>query len=53
MYDFVTKEEVEKVRKAKDKLESPFALKPYFEYFNAEIEYFKIRLALTIIDTDG
>jgi len=53
MYDFVTKEEVEKVRKAKEKLESPFALKPYFEFFNAEIEYFKIRLALTIIDTDG
>ena len=53
IYDFVTKEEVEKVRKAKDLLESPFALKPYFEYFNAEIPYFKIRLALTIIDTDG
>ncbi|GGK44139.1 ATP-dependent DNA helicase RecQ [Lutibacter litoralis] len=53
IYDFVTKEEVEKVRKAKEKLESPFALKPYYEYFNAEIEYFKIRLALTIIDTDG
>jgi len=53
IYDFVTKEEVEKVRKAKDKLESPFALKPYYEYFNAEIAYFKIRLALTIIETDG
>jgi len=53
IYDFVTKEEVEKVRKAKDKLESPFTLKPYYEYFNAEIAYFKIRLALTIIETDG
>ncbi|UMB55374.1 DNA helicase RecQ [Lutibacter sp. A64] len=53
IYNFVTKEEVEKVRRAKEKLESPFALKPYFEYFNAEIAYFKIRLALTIIDTDG
>ena len=53
IYDFVTKEEVEKVRKAKEILESPFALKPYFEYFNSEIDYYKIRLALTIIDTDG
>ena len=53
IYDFVTKEEVEKVRKAKDELESPQALKPYYEHFNAEIEYFKIRLALTIIETEG
>ncbi|MFD1293783.1 DNA helicase RecQ [Lutibacter holmesii] len=53
IYDFVTKEEVERVRKAKDELENPQALKPYFEHFNAEIEYFKIRLALTILDADG
>ena len=42
----------EKVRKAKDELENPPALKPYFEHLNGEIEYFKIRLALTIIETD-
>ena len=53
MYSFVTKEEVEKVRIAKDELESPQALKPYFEYFNAEIDYFKIRLALTMIAKEG
>ncbi|NLP58042.1 DNA helicase RecQ [Lutibacter sp. B1] len=53
IYNFVTKDEVEQVSKAKDELESPQALKPYFEYFNAEIEYFKIRLALTIIDKEG
>ena len=47
---FVTNEEVEKVRKAKKELENPPALKPYFEHLNAEIEYFKIRLALSIID---
>jgi ATP-dependent DNA helicase RecQ len=50
---FVTKEEVEKVRNAKDELESPDALKPYYEHLNAEVEYFKIRLALTIIDKEG
>jgi ATP-dependent DNA helicase RecQ len=53
IYDFVSNEEVEKVRKAKEELESPQALKPYYEHLNAEVEYFKIRLALTIIDTDG
>ena len=53
IYDFVTKEEVDKVRDAKDELENPQALKPYFEYLNAEIEYFKIRLALTIIESEG
>lgn len=53
IYDFVTKSEVEIVRNAKEKLENPQALKPYYEHLNAEIEYFKIRLALTIIDNDG
>ncbi|WP_298263473.1 DNA helicase RecQ [uncultured Lutibacter sp.] len=53
IYDFITKDEVVKVRKAKEKLESPQALKPYFEYFEEKIAYFKIRLALTIIDSEG
>jgi len=53
IYDFVSKEEVEKVRRAKDALENPQALKPFYEHLNAEIEYFKIRLALTIIDKEG
>ncbi|MCF6181745.1 DNA helicase RecQ [Lutibacter sp.] len=52
IYEFVSKDEVEKVRKAKSDLKSPPALKPYFEYFNSELEYFKIRLALTIIDKE-
>jgi len=53
IYNFVNNEEVEKVRKAKIELENPPALKPYFDYLNGEIEYFKIRLALTIIDKDS
>ncbi|NOR27172.1 MAG: DNA helicase RecQ [Lutibacter sp.] len=53
IYNFVTKEEVETVRKAQDKLENPPALKPYFEYLNEKMEYFKIRLALTIIDKES
>ena len=53
IYDFVTKEEVEKVRLAKNELDNPQALKPYYEHLNAEIEYFKIRLALTVIENNG
>lgn len=50
IYDFVTSEEVELVKKAKEALESPATLKPYFDYLNAEVDYFKIRLALTILE---
>lgn len=53
IYKFVSNDEVEKVRKAKEELENPQALRPYFEHFNSELEYYKIRLALTIIDTDN
>lgn len=49
---FVSKEEVESVRKAMKKLENPPALKPYYEYFNSEMDYYKIRLALTIINRE-
>lgn len=52
IYNFVSKSEVEKVRKAQGELDNPPALKPYFEHLNAEIEYFKIRLALTIIERE-
>ncbi|MDP2069540.1 MAG: DNA helicase RecQ [Lutibacter sp.] len=50
IYDFITAEEVALVKKAKEALESPEALKPYFDYFKEEMEYFKIRLALSILE---
>jgi len=53
IYNFVTKDEVETVRKAQEKLENPQALKPYYEYLNEEMEYFKIRLALTVIELES
>tara|TARA_R110002050_G_scaffold53118_2_gene120797 strand:- start:23702 stop:25843 length:2142 start_codon:yes stop_codon:yes gene_type:complete len=52
LYDFVSKSDVEAVRKAKETLGSPKALRPYFEYFNESIDYFKIRLALSIVEKD-
>jgi len=50
IFDFVSKSEVEAVRKAKIKLDSPTALRPYFEYFNDDMDYFKIRLALSVVN---
>jgi len=50
IYDFVTKEEVEIVRKAKEALDSPATLKPYYDFLKEEMEYFKIRLALSILE---
>ena len=52
IYNFVNNIEVELVRKVKNELDNPPALKPYFEHLNGEIEYFKIRLALTIIEKE-
>ncbi|WP_282148895.1 DNA helicase RecQ [Algibacter lectus] len=52
LYDFVSKSDVEAVRKAKKALGSPKALRAYFDYFNESIDYFKIRLALSIIEKD-
>lgn len=49
LYDFVTKEEVEKVKIAKKELGSPDMLKPYYEYFEDKVGYTTIRMALAIL----
>ncbi|MDC1161845.1 DNA helicase RecQ [Tenacibaculum sp.] len=53
IFDFVDKKEVQLIKEAKIKLENPDTLKPYFDYFDEQLDYFKIRLALSIIDKDG
>jgi len=53
IFDFVSKSEVEAVKKAKTKLDKPTGLRPYFEYFEEELDYFKIRLALSVIDSES
>ncbi len=50
IFDFVSKSEVESVKKAKTELDTPTALKPYFDHFNEQMDYFKIRLALSVIE---
>lgn len=46
---FVSEEEVQKVREAFLEIKSTSSLKPYFEYLEEKIPYYKIRLGLTII----
>ena len=50
---FVSDEEVKQIAEAKIKLESPAALKPYFDYFEEQMDYGKIRLALAILEKDS
>ena len=52
IFDFISKKDVEAIRLAKIKLDSPKALKDYFEYFNEQLDYFKIRLALSVVEKE-
>ncbi|PVW15312.1 DNA helicase RecQ [Marixanthomonas spongiae] len=42
----ITSEEIEKIVAAKDSIENPESLKSYFEYFEAKVPYWKIKLGL-------
>lgn len=50
---YISTEEISKIKEAKTKLESPNALKPYFDYFEEQVPYEKIRLALAIIEKEN
>jgi ATP-dependent DNA helicase RecQ len=50
---YVTKEEISKIAKAKIKLKSPNTLKPYFDYFEEQITYDKIRIGLAMIEKEA
>lgn len=52
LYQFVSKEEITLVNKARIKLESPTTLKPYFDFLDEKVGYDKIRLALSIIEKE-
>jgi ATP-dependent DNA helicase RecQ len=52
IFDFVSRKEVNLVKEAKKSLESPKTLKPYFDYFDEQLDYFKIRLALSVIEKE-
>ncbi|KIA97250.1 DNA helicase RecQ [Flavobacterium sp. KMS] len=48
--DYVSDAEVIQIRKAQVKLENPETLKPYYDFFEEQISYDKIRLGLAIIE---
>ena len=50
---YITKDEIAKIAAAKIALESPNALKPYFEYFEELIPYDKIRIGLAMIEKEN
>ena len=50
---FVSRSEVKQISNAKEILDNPPQLKTYFDYFDQEMDYLKIRIALTIIEKEG
>ena len=50
---YISKDEIAKIAEAKIKLESPNALKPYFDYFEEQIAYDKIRIGLAMIEKEA
>ena len=44
--EFISSEEIQQIKDAKDKLENPDTLKPYFEYFEEKMPYWKIKVGL-------
>jgi ATP-dependent DNA helicase RecQ len=50
---YISKEEISKIADAKIKLESPNTLKPYFDYFEEQIGYDKIRIGLAVIEKEA
>ncbi|HEY4628255.1 MAG TPA: DNA helicase RecQ [Flavobacterium sp.] len=49
---FISEDEVSKISAAQIKLENPTTLKPYFDFFEEQISYDKIRIGLAIIEKE-
>ncbi|MGO2358285.1 MAG: DNA helicase RecQ [Mesonia sp.] len=50
IHNYISKQEIEQVKQAKKKLDSPDGLKTYFDFFEEKISYSSIRLALAVIN---
>lgn len=46
LYQFISSEEIQQIKTAKETLENPDALKPYYEYFEEKMPYWKIKMGL-------
>ena len=49
---FLTKADLDAVKKARVELEDPKTLKPYYEHFNEALDYWTIRFALTVLEKE-
>ena len=50
LQQFISSEEIKQINDAKAKLENPKTSKPYFEFFEEKIPYWKIRLGLYLME---
>ena len=50
LHQFIDKENITAIQKAKEILNSPETLKPYFEHFEGTIDYNTIKIGLAILD---
>ena len=50
-YQFIAPEEITKITDAKIQIENPESLKSFFDFFEEQIPYWKIRMALYLSDT--
>ncbi len=46
--EFISSEEIKQIKVAKEALQNPEALKPYFEYFEEKMPYWKIKIGLFV-----
>jgi len=49
---FLSKADLDAVKKARVELEDPKTLKPYYEHFNEALDYWTIRFALTVLEKE-
>lgn len=52
LHKFVSKQELQAVDRAKTELDDPGTLKEYYEHFQESMDYWTIRLALTILENE-
>ncbi|SFN85834.1 DNA helicase RecQ [Salegentibacter flavus] len=52
MSRLIDKNEIESVKKAREKLGNPETLKPYYEHFEESLDYWTIRCALAVLDKE-
>ncbi len=53
LMQFISRSDLEAVKKAKSELEEPETLKVYYEHFEESIDYWTIRMALTVLEKEN